>query len=267
MKLHARRISMDDSTTQTAVIVHGIMGSHRNWVGFGRLLAKQNPTWAFLLIDIRGHGDSHPAHPPNTIEACARDLDQLIRAQHCPPAVAIGHSFGGKVVIAAADLPDSPLDTVCVLDTPPSTGNLNTANDVRHVVKAIREMPTPIQNRKSVSAYFLSRGFPVEIAAWMTTNLRSAAHGLDWHFDLDAVDSMMASYFETDQWEQYEQARPYSLRLVKGDRSTRWTAQDDARLQAAGPHVHTSTLENSGHWVHSDNPVGLAELISKSLAQ
>ena len=178
MKLHARRIATSDNATQTAVVIHGIMGSHRNWVGFARLLARQNPNWAFLLVDIRGHGQSHPAQAPNTIQACAEDLDQLIRR-------ATGATNGCHWPLfrwqscyrRSRPSQQPPQYTVCVLDTPPSTGNLNTANDVRHVVQAIREMPTPIQSRKSVSAYFLSRGFPIEIAAWMTTNLRSTDDG------------------------------------------------------------------------------------------
>ena len=267
MKLHARRVAASDNSEHTAVITHGIMGSHRNWVGFTRLLSRQNPNWAFLLVDIRGHGQSHPAKPPNTIQACADDLNQFIRAQSPMPKVAIGHSFGGKVVVAAADLSNSPLEQVFVLDTPPSTGNLNTTNDVVHVVQAIREMPTPIASRQSVSGYFLKRGFPIEIAAWMTTNLRSTPDGLDWHFDLEAVDALMTSYFQTDQWDHYESNRPYRLRLVRGDRSTRWTTQDQTRLAQVGPHAHITVLPDAGHWVHTDNPVELAAIISKSLVQ
>ena len=47
--------------TATAFVLHGILGSRRNWRGFVRKLAPRLPDWRFVLVDLRNHGDSHGA--------------------------------------------------------------------------------------------------------------------------------------------------------------------------------------------------------------
>ena len=52
-----------------------------------------------------------------------------------------------------------------------------------------------------------------------------------------------------------------SLSFVKAQHSTfRWGGADEARIRSLGHSVHV--LENSGHWVHSDNPAGLLDILA-----
>lgn len=49
--------------------------------------------------------------------------------------------------------------------------------------------------------------------------------------------------------------------FVKAERSTfRWGGSDEARIRALGHAVHT--LPDSGHWVHTDNPDGLFDILA-----
>lgn len=51
--------------------------------------------------------------------------------------------------------------------------------------------------------------------------------------------------------------------FVKAERSTfRWGGGDEARIRAYGHPVHT--LPDSGHWVHTDNPNGLFDILAPS---
>ena len=51
--------------------------------------------------------------------------------------------------------------------------------------------------------------------------------------------------------------------FVKAERSTfRWGGSDEARIRAHGHPVHT--LPASGHWVHTDNPDGLFDILAPS---
>ena len=84
-----------------AFVLHGILGSGRNWRTFARRLAARAPAWTFVLFDLRHHGDSGAPPPPHTLDAVADDLAALA-AEVGRPQVVIGHSFGGKVAACYA---------------------------------------------------------------------------------------------------------------------------------------------------------------------
>lgn len=107
-------------------------------------------------------------------------------------------------------------------------------------------------------------GFSTPIARWVTTNLRPAGSDLRWGFDLEGISEMYASYESTCMWDLLQQP-PQGLRLdfVRAEGSSfRWSAAEQALIQQHGHGVHA--LANSGHWVHSDNPDGLFDILAPS---
>ena len=42
----------------TAVLIHGILGSRRNLLSFANRLARAFPSWQFVLVDLRCHGQT-----------------------------------------------------------------------------------------------------------------------------------------------------------------------------------------------------------------
>ena len=91
----------------TAVLVHGFALSRLCWHFQRRdLAAMTRPRVAQILYDHRSHGRSERTDEQgSTIEQLARDLDEVIRAVAPEgPLVLIGHSMGGMVVIALAEL-------------------------------------------------------------------------------------------------------------------------------------------------------------------
>ncbi|KAE8809531.1 abhydrolase domain-containing protein C22H12.03 [Hordeum vulgare] len=82
----------------TAVLLHGILGSGKNWGSFAKRLAQEFPMWQFLLVDLRCHGDSASIKKrgPHTVASTAFDVLKLIGQLRLSPRVLVGHSFGGK---------------------------------------------------------------------------------------------------------------------------------------------------------------------------
>ena len=60
----------------TAVLIHGILGSRRNLLSFAKRLAQRFPSWQFVLVDLRCHGQTAnmPAPP-----AGANDVTNNLR--------------------------------------------------------------------------------------------------------------------------------------------------------------------------------------------
>lgn len=100
---------MQEQNPITAVFLHGLLGSSRNWRSFSRKLAieaaaKANRDVRVLLLDVRCHGDSAALfgfHPPHDMSAAARDVTAIIQheLQGQAPHLLVGLSLGGKIVL------------------------------------------------------------------------------------------------------------------------------------------------------------------------
>ncbi len=234
---------------RTALILHGILGSSGNWRSFARRMAKAHGGWRFVLVDLRHHGDSGGAPPPDTVAACAADLVSL-----GPAEVVVGHSFGGKVALCYARDHGSGLRTVWSLDSPPGPSH-GGAREVEQVIAAVRSLSMPVADRELVVDHFRQLGFSGALSGWMTTNVRRTDAGFEWRFDIDRIETLLADYRDLDLW-GYVEASPIEIRILRAGRSDRWSAQDAARA--------TDVLPNAGHWVHVEDPEGLAALLTQT---
>lgn len=97
MRLH---VDAHGSSARAAVLLHGMMGSSESWWRVAPLLVDRG--FRVLALDLLGHGRS-PRDPELTVERAAHAITITIQAElDRPPALAIGHSFGGLVLAAAA---------------------------------------------------------------------------------------------------------------------------------------------------------------------
>ncbi len=249
---------------RVAFVLHGILGSGRNWRTFIRRLAERAPGWRFVLPDLRNHGQSDGAPGPHTLAATVDDLERLA-AQVGRPSVIIGHSFGGKVAAAWAARKPPGLAWVWVLDSRLDAAASTDGNDVVAVIRALRDVPLPIPRREDLVDRLTGLGFSAPLAGWMTTNLRRADGGLVWAFDLDAIEEMIGDYWRLDL-EGLLEDPDVPLTLVRAGRGDRWEPEVVARYAArAHPGVALHELPDAGHWVHVDDPDGLLDLIAPSL--
>lgn len=253
-----------------AVVLHGILGSGTNLRTFARKLALALPEWGFVLPDLRGHGDSPPGEAPYTVAACAEDVLALTETLGITPSTILGHSFGGKVALAAAQLAESrgrPVERVWVLDAPPGLPDVSLAvsSEVAQVVLALRGLPERYERREELVTLLTAQGFSLSLAQWMTTNLRSTGDGLRWRFDLDVISALLQDYAVTDAWPYlHDPARHAQIDVVRAERSERWSDAELARFAAAPDDVHLHLLPDAGHWVHVDNPEGLLQMIQRA---
>ena len=85
------------------IVLHGLLGSSRNFLGWASQLAASLSTpRRFLLVDLRNHGDS-PHVERMDYAAMASDVARLMQHQRIDKAAVIGHSMGGKVAETEID--------------------------------------------------------------------------------------------------------------------------------------------------------------------
>jgi len=227
-----------------------------------------NPAWGFLLVDLRGHGDSHGASGPHNLSSCAQDIQNLCTSLNLRPSVAWGHSFGGKVVLRYAENHGSDLRQVWVLDTPfdatPEGIDIH-GQSVGLLIKILGSVPMPCLEREDALNPIRKAGFPEMICQWMTTNLMRCDGGFRWRFDLDVIGSLYVDYHVSDMWSAVLGDKPNTgFHLVYGGKSDRWNAENMGRaraLEARGT-LDIHPMHEAGHWVHVDDPEGLRRILN-----
>ena len=255
-----------------AWILHGILGSRRNWRAFTRNLSPSLPGWRIRTLDLRNHGDAPPTPGPHTLRACAQDLIDTADALGRGPDVVIGHSFGGKVALALADVEPAWLKQICVLDSVPGPVELplrsGEQDDVVRLIGALAAIPLPVASHGALDATLRELGFGPVLSSWMTTNLRAGPDGgLVWRFDLPGVRELLADYAQWDAWPTIARTT-VSVRLLQATRGDRWTPEvvEIAASLADGQRVSLDKID-AGHWVHVDAPEQLGAWLRASLSR
>ncbi|XP_076907202.1 uncharacterized protein LOC143563580 [Bidens hawaiensis] len=269
----------------TAVLLHGMLGSRKNWGTFARRLAKEFPNWQFLLVDLRCHGDSASIKKtgPHTVASTALDVLKLLGQLRVTPRVIIGHSFGGKVALSMVDQAAKPLARpvrVWVLDATPGKVRAGRDGDDHpaELINFLNAFPNEVVSKREVISALVREGFSNDVAQWVVTNLRptnlsNSSSGFSWIFNLNGIAEMYQSYEDTNLWGVVEDLpRGVHVNFLKAERSLhRWALGDLQRIHAAeeqasqeGGGVEMHVLEDAGHWVHADNPDGLFRILSFS---
>ncbi|CAL5194266.1 unnamed protein product [Lathyrus oleraceus] len=287
------RAHPDKPYTSTAVIIHGFLGSNRNWRSFSRnllaTLSNSSPSsnWRTVLMDMRNHGKSaeRKLDPPHNLENAAKDLADLVKAEGWSwPEVVIGHSMGGKVALQfghscrSGEYGDSAQwpKQLWVLDSVPAEVNSeNKSDEVRNVLKTLESLPSQIPSRKWLVSHLMGLGYSKTLADWIGTNLKKVGDHETWIFDLQSAKEMFDSYWEKSYWSLLENPpKGMEIVIVRAEKSDRWDQEAIERIQKLASQEGTDSagkvsfcvLPNAGHWVHVDNPKGLLEIVASKMA-
>lgn len=285
--------SVDKPYSSTAFVIHGLLGSARNWRSFARNLASylsstSSSEWRFVLVDLRNHGRSaeiQGLNPPHDLDNAARDLANLVKLQGWDwPDVVMGHSLGGKVAMQFAQsgshgdygntmtLPKQ----LWVLDSVPGiVSPEKSSGEVEQVLETLQSLPSPIPSRKWLVDHMVQLGFSKSLSEWLGTNLRKSNDHETWAFNLEGAVQMFHSYREKDYWDLLEHPpKGTEISLVRAENSDRWDLDVIQRLDKLASKkrdesegkFYLDVLPKSGHWVHVDNPKGLLEIVGSKIA-
>ncbi|MFT7617369.1 MAG: pimeloyl-ACP methyl ester carboxylesterase [Planctomycetota bacterium] len=262
----------DKDAERQLYLVHGILGSSKNWRSFAKQLVANDPSWRVVLVDLPGHGMSRGVPGPYDLPACGAQLLE-IASKVGPPRALIGHSFGGKVVCQASlQFPANPL-AVVVLDCPllAMESVTRTNSEIGKVIEVIQDVPQPSERRSDVARRFESAGFSRSLSGWMATNLvrQDDGAGYVWHFNSEAIPDLLEDYWARDYHEHLENPqKEREFLLVKAEQSDRFGPEEIAKSHALAKdgRIQWVELEKAGHWLHIDNPTGLQAILGEFLS-
>jgi pimeloyl-ACP methyl ester carboxylesterase len=246
------------------LLTHGILGAGSNLRTVARKLVEKRTEWGVELVDLRLHGRSEAGEPPHDLEACANDVAalaaELAKAGRPIDALA-GHSFGGKVVLAARSRID--VAQTWMLDASPSArpGAIDDpANTVSGVLAMLEALPKTWARRDDFVAAAVRAGQTQMLAQWLAMNVVPAGGELTLRLDLPGVRALLADYYARDLWSALEEPRGEVI-VVIAERSSSISADDRARL-AGRATVYSVAAD---HWLHAEAPDALVELFAEKL--
>ncbi len=94
------RSSAGVSGAPPVVLVHGLGGSHLNWVGLGSQLARDRRV---VALDLAGFGLTPSFGRPTSVHHNAALLSRFIHSVLGEPVVLVGNSMGGMISLLLAD--------------------------------------------------------------------------------------------------------------------------------------------------------------------
>jgi esterase len=264
---HSRVTADNSEPDHWLLVLHGIYGKGRNWGSVARRVVEARPTWGALLVDLRMHGDSRHFRPPHTVEASAEDIHRLVDDLGVPATGVLGHSFGGKVALAYARENPAGLRQVWVMDSTPAIKLPSGA--AWRMIEIVRSLPAEFESRAEAVAGLQEHGYPQGLAQWMAMNLEPKDGAYLWALDWNAMESLLVDFFRTELWEVVESPPPgVEIHFAKATQSQTLEAGAAERIEKAGQangRVFLHHLEG-GHWINTDNPDAVVELLTARLA-
>ncbi|MHC8441857.1 MAG: alpha/beta fold hydrolase [Candidatus Eutrophobiaceae bacterium] len=243
------------------VLLHGMFGSGHNMVAIARGLMHY---YQVHSPDLRNHGGS-PCLPRTSYPELAADVHALVTAEALCAPILIGHSMGGKVAMTyALSHPESVVKLV-VLDIAPLSYPMKYVN----MLQAIQAIDLhSVESRQQVYEQ-LAEAIPNDsLRMFMLTNLiGNRNHGFTWRIDWQ---SLMDSERELRAFPSFppDAHYPGQTLFLRGAESPEYVPDDCLPIIARRfPNARIETVENAGHWMHSDQPHTVTQLIRDFLAE
>ena len=289
----------EEEKEKNVYVLHGLMGQGKNWRGPIKVLSEKlkevlpKVRFRFHLIDIRGHGNSPRFHDyaPHTIINAAKDIERYSKHHEIVPDVVIGHSLGGKIALeysqSLTSLSSSSAKKrwlVFTLDSVPYEVEKDMFG-AEFILKATEKLPEVVPNREYLRAQLAPLQISSGIIDWLGSNLVLANPGgahvegnddttktsLTWQFDRKILRDLYESFQQTALWHALEEKDhdDVHVHIVKAEKSSDWKPDAMKRIEMLKQEEKVSyhVLERAGHWVHSDNPIGLINILHDELVK
>lgn len=243
------------------VILHGHLGSSRNWRGAGPRLAAATGRRA-VALDLRNHGQS-PWAAPWDYPTLAGDVRAWLDAAGLGRAVLVGHSMGGKTALRLAlDAPER-VAALVVVDIAPRA--YEGVFDVE--LAALRDLDLgALQSRREADEALAAAVPDWALRQFLLTNLgRGPDGGLAWSIPLPFLAAHRAAVAAAVAAPGEAFAGP--ALFVRGGRSDFVTDADLPAIRAVCPAAEVVTLPGAGHNLHHDQPEAFAAAVAAWLGR
>jgi esterase len=226
------------------VILHGMLGSSRNWQTVGRDLASVRRTFA---LDLRNHGLS-PHAAEMTYAAMTADVLAWMEGRGLGAVDLVGHSMGGKVAMLLACRHPEKVRRLVVVDIAPKPYAWP-AHRIEYAAMKGLDLAT-LTSRAEAEAR-LEKAIPAwPMRKFLVSSLERTPAGWSWQFNLPVLASALPE-LEGNPLAAGDRFDGPVL-FVVGGKSDYVQPGDSETIRAHFPSARIETLAGSGHNPHID---------------
>lgn len=245
---------------EPVVILHGLLGSSRNWQAIGKQLGRRHRV---LLPDLRDHGLS-PWSEATSYPAMAADLAALLDRLGLASAAFVGHSMGGKAAMTLALLQPERVRRLAVIDIAPVAYGHRGFLDY---IAALEALDLAALGRRAEADAALAPAVPdAGVRAFLLQNLDVEGGRLVWRPNLQGLARAMATI--TGFPDEALAGRRYTgpALFLRGERSAYVLPEHRAAIDSHFPRARLVTVRGAGHWVQADAPAVVTAALERFLA-
>ncbi len=124
------------SGERVLVLLHGYLESMAVWEDFAGMLAHAG--YRAVALDLPGHGISEVVAESHSMEFLADVVAKLMDKLSIPRATVIGHSMGGYVALAFAELHPAKLEGLVLFHSAPGIDSSEKEEDRRREIEIVK---------------------------------------------------------------------------------------------------------------------------------
>jgi len=248
------------------LLLHGLLGSSRNWQTVGRELAEKSSSGgeraAVFALDARNHGQSpHTDSMDHT--SMAEDVRTWLDTQGIAvPVDLLGHSMGGRTAMAFACRYPERVRRIIVVDTAPRAYEWQGGRPEFAAMNAL-DLQT-IGSRADAERLMEPLVPDWGMRKFLTTNLeRDEAGQWQWSINLAGITAALPA-LEASPLAEGERFEGEAHFIVCG-RSPYVRAEDHALIRGHFPAAQITVLPESGHNPHMEAREAFVRVVLRAL--
>jgi len=255
-----------DSTEPAVLLLHGLLGSKRNFASIGASLASQlDKKRRILAMDLRNHGENHHDwRPTMRYEEMALDVIGTLDKHQLKKVVLVGHSMGGKVAQTLALLHPDRIAGLVVIDIAPVAYEHDDPSwkAVMEIINLLRNIVlVPGQSKRDVDKLFQEKIPDPALRAFVMTNLDPKVPR--WKIDINSIGK------ELETLAGFEVVTDITYRgdalFINGGQSRFVRHAHMESIAGYFPNHMLTTIRGVGHWVHAEAPDDTLALLKRYL--
>jgi esterase len=237
--------------------LHGLMGMLDNLQAPARFLEDR---FQVIIVDLRNHGHS-PHSDEFTYESMVGDLIELMGDLNIDEAHFLGHSMGGKVAMKLAQMHPDMVDKLIVADIGPRYYSVHHQS----ILTALRAVPLDQLERRTDAEEFMKPYISeMGVRQFLMKSLYHPDRGIfAWRFNLDVIEAKIENVGEAMEDADFEGP----MLFIRGSLSSYILDEDWPDIKLIFPNAYLVTIDNAGHWLHTEKPNEFMQAVSDFLIE